>query len=221
MPNNLREFLQPTRFCDCGNPNITKLSNRLIAGAKTERAKAVAIFSYVKNNYKYGFGRWDFKASEMIGRRRGMCTTKANLLVACLRAQGIPAGFKIIEIKAREVFSRFTVFRSITDKISERSIHIYASAYLDNKWLDIDPSLDQPLVKGIIKYGYSAEGLQAWNGRDNYLNFIPADKVIQERGFFSNIDDYHLKSRKTAKRFFLLATGLIMDYYRLRGAFLK
>ena len=209
--------LLKTDFCDCDNERIVNLARKITSNCKSEKAKAVKLFDYVKNNYKYAFGPWDLLASQTANLNHGMCTTKANLLVALFRASGLPANFKVIKIKAREVFGKFAIFNFFTKKISENSIHIYASVFFDGKWHDVDPSLDKPLIRGLVLSGYDKNMLIDWQGDGDYLNFIEPEQTISFVGEFESIDDYHRKKRKTAKSIFLVVSNFVMDYYRLIG----
>ena len=209
--------LKKTVFCDCDNPKIFDLAFKLTQGCVNQKEKTVRLFEYVKNKYKYAFGPWDLSASQTVDLNCGMCTTKANLLVALLRASGVPANFKIIRIKAREVFGKFAIFNFLKRKISEDSIHIYVAVYFCGKWHDIDPSLDKPLIKGLVAVGYNKDMLEDWKGVGDYLNFIEPDQTISFVGCFDSIDSYHNKKRKTARSMFLLMSNLVMDFYRFIG----
>ena len=209
--------LRPTNFCDCDNKKILDLAHDITAGCSDDREKVIKLFDHVKNNYRYAFGPWDLLASQTADLNKGMCTTKANLLVAILRATGIQANFKVIRIKAREVFGKFAVLNFLKRKISEVSIHIYVAVYFDCKWHDIDPSLDRPLIKGLVSAGYNKDMLVDWKGEGDYLNFIEPDQIVSFLGCFENIDNYHEKKRKTAKNLFLVVSNFVMDYYRFMG----
>lgn len=215
------KFILPTIFCDCDNPKIINLSNKITADCKDNREKAIKLFLFVKNNYPYAFGRWDFKASETISLKSGMCTTKSCLLVALFRASKIPAGFKVIKIKGREVFAKFAIFPFLKNKISENSIHICVSVNLDNQWIDIDPSLDDDLLKGLVLIGYDPSILRVWDGKSDLMNFFTPNELIEVGELVDSIDQYHLKKRKTAKGYFLLLSNLIIRCYRFIGRFNK
>ena len=58
----------------------------------SDEATAQAIFSFVQS-LPYRFGNWQERASDTLARGSGMCTTKANLQVALMRAAGLEAGF--------------------------------------------------------------------------------------------------------------------------------
>lgn len=219
LDEKLAPYLSPTAYCDSDNPAIRRLAEKVTAGCRGDREKIAALFDYIKNNYRYAFGDWRLKASQSIDKKTGMCTTKSNLLVACLRSLAIPAGFEVLEIKGREIFGLFTRVAFLKNKISEKSIHIYVKVYLGGRFVSLDPSLDRRLIKGIIRFGYKPEALLSWDGKSDHLNFIPPDKIIRDLGFFSSIDDYHAKPRRAARSLFLAVSRLVMAYYRLGGRF--
>ncbi|MDD4333476.1 MAG: transglutaminase family protein [Patescibacteria group bacterium] len=217
--NKLSDFLQPTNFCDFQDDKIANLADKITAGCQTDRDKAIACFNYVKNGYKYAFGNWRMRASEFAGKKSGMCTLKSNLLVALLRHFNIPAGFRVVRINAQDVFQVFTKIDYLHEKMSKNSVHIFANVYLDNHWIDIDPSLDEKLVKGLIKINYGKNLNKNWDGIHDYVNFIPKRKIISDLGLFSNIDEYHEKKRRAAKLIFTLLSNLNIEYYRIIGNF--
>lgn len=79
-----------TTLCDIDHPEIERHVARL--RRTTDEATAQAIFSFVQG-MPYRFGHWQERASDTLARGSGMCTTKANLQVALMRAAGLEAGF--------------------------------------------------------------------------------------------------------------------------------
>lgn len=80
----------PDTLCDTDHPAIRRQAARLRRA--TEAATAEAIFKFVQA-MPYRFGTWQERASVTLARGSGMCTTKANLQVALMRAAGLEAGF--------------------------------------------------------------------------------------------------------------------------------
>jgi hypothetical protein len=80
----------PTTLCDVDHPAIQRRVARL--RRSSDEATAQAIFGYVQS-LPYRFGNWQERASDTLARGSGMCTTKANLQVALMRAAGLEAGF--------------------------------------------------------------------------------------------------------------------------------
>jgi transglutaminase-like putative cysteine protease len=65
----------------------------------------VSLFYWVRDNIEYELGLKSDTASSTLLRGSGSCINKANLVVALLRALGIPAGFHIMTVKTRAYFS--------------------------------------------------------------------------------------------------------------------
>ncbi|MGY6703830.1 transglutaminase domain-containing protein [Roseinatronobacter sp.] len=86
-PRNLPD---PETLCDVDHPAIRRRAARLLR--TTEEATAQAVFAFVQA-MPYRFGNWQERASDTLARGSGMCTTKANLQVALMRACGLDAGF--------------------------------------------------------------------------------------------------------------------------------
>lgn len=86
-PNDLPD---PETLCDVNHPAIRRRAARLLR--TTEEATAQAVFAFVQA-MPYRFGNWQERASDTLARGSGMCTTKANLQVALMRACGLEAGF--------------------------------------------------------------------------------------------------------------------------------
>ncbi len=80
----------PATLCDTDHPEIRRRATRL--RRTTPAATAEAIFRFVQA-MPYRFGPWQERASTTLARGNGMCTTKANLQVALMRAAGLEAGF--------------------------------------------------------------------------------------------------------------------------------
>ena len=80
----------PTTLCDVDHPEIRRRAARLRRASPVSTAEAV--LQYVQK-LPYRFGPWQERASDTLRKGRGMCTTKANLQVALMRACGLTAGF--------------------------------------------------------------------------------------------------------------------------------
>lgn len=80
----------PGSLCDVDHPRILHCARRLRRSNEADTASA--IYHFVQR-MPYRFGTWQERASDTMARGVGMCTTKANLQVALLRAAGLEAGF--------------------------------------------------------------------------------------------------------------------------------
>ncbi len=85
------DYLEETDLCNWKNPEILSIASKLSDGDKQVCARNT--FYYVRDNIYY-FLESFAKASRTLEIKRGNCYTKSNLLVALLRANGIPARFQ-------------------------------------------------------------------------------------------------------------------------------
>lgn len=132
--NKINLYLQPTKYIDCDNPEIKKFVVETTQFCNSEVEKAKELFKWVKENIKFEFGYWGFKASEVLKRKVGMCTTKATLLIAFLRAIGIPAGYGILKIITKEFYGEL-MCPSFSKLVSSQTVHIYLGIFLNKKKL--------------------------------------------------------------------------------------
>lgn len=92
----MKEFLQASKYIDWDHPDIVASAMTLSQGSKNPIEIARSCFEFVRDEIKHSR---DFqmnpvtcKASDVLKYRTGYCYAKSHLLVALLRANGIPAG---------------------------------------------------------------------------------------------------------------------------------
>jgi Transglutaminase-like superfamily len=209
---NLSEFLQETRYCDCGNPAIMNLAHELTRNCSNDIERAIILFEYVRDNILYGFGEWGKKASTVLTEKRGMCTNSANLLVALLRSTGIPSGYGVMKVDTKEYFGpiMLPIFK---DLVSEQSVHIYVYVYLNNKWVRCDPSVDKVFSEKTSYFSPTTE-LLVWNGLDDRVDSIDPKHIYSDSGPFSNIDDKLDKKPRGGTRNAIKIGNLYLDFLR-------
>jgi transglutaminase-like putative cysteine protease len=163
-------FLKPTRYINSDHPEIIAASRRLTSGLADDRAKAVAIFKFVRDTIRFGFaaGFYDQTASEVLERGIGFCNTKSTLFVALLRAAGIPARQVFVDIDAR-------ILAGLLDTGTTYVDHSYTEVRIGERWVAIDAYIvDPPLFRAAkarlaaegrtLGYGVHANGTNTWNG---------------------------------------------------------
>jgi len=133
---HLPPFLLPTEICDAAHPAVVALSKRLIPSGCSAARAAAAVRSWVRAHITYVLRDKAEKASETLEAREGMCTNKANLQVALLRAAGIPAGFVLAHI-TKEAFVGPQILDEVFDLIQPVTVHVFCAVYIPY----ISPSL--------------------------------------------------------------------------------
>jgi hypothetical protein len=192
---DITDFTKETKFCDFNNSNIKEIASKIASLYSSDNEKAEGFFYWVKENIKFEFGYWGIKASDVLSRRVGMCTNKANLLIAFLRSQNIPAGYGILRVDTKEFYRKLMcpIFRKM---VSPTTTHIYIGIFLNKKWVRCDPSVDGGLVKALKEEAPFA-ALTGFDISDNEIENIQG--ILKRDEFIANIDENLNKPPKHAK----------------------
>lgn len=146
--SGIEEYRAETEYCDVGSPMIQRLARELTHGMDSDRARAAAIYRWVQDHVRYEILHdWSKRASETLLSRVGTCTNKANLLVALLRAAGMPAGFHVMRVRGKYYFGPAWI-PMLQQLCSDVTVHLFAAVYLDGRWVQCDPSCDRALAEG-------------------------------------------------------------------------
>jgi transglutaminase-like putative cysteine protease len=186
MSFNRTAYLQPSELCDFDrSPQLRKKAAELIRGASNRQEKFQRIFAFVKE-LPYGLEDWDLKASQILKKGWGMCSGKTNLLVAMLRSVGIPARYRIYQIKAdnlllKQAGSDDSNVQKMKD-LGQLRDHVDCEVWL-GKWMDYDPGRDSAMEKGLLKLGGSLERQKVTgsDGKVRYLKLAVFDQWVKER----------------------------------------
>lgn len=132
----LGAFLGPTVAIDADAPSIRAQAARLTADARTDRERAVAIHDFVRDEVKFGWQAafYESRASAVLAARIGFCNTKSTLFVALLRAAGIPARVRFVDLDAG-------LLRGIVRPGTPYVDHAFTEVYLDGRWIRTDSSI--------------------------------------------------------------------------------
>jgi len=181
MPD--QEFLQPTRFCDCHHPLVRHKAERLSAGAVAAADIAARVFTFMREHVPYRFDFWNTTASHTLVKGRGMCTNKANLQVALLRACGVPAAYGHYRIR-REAL-RPLCAESFYRLVSPVTTHIYPVAWLDSGWVKLDATVDTMLLQTLYR-GITGWELVEWDGGHDVE--LDPSSVVEDLGVHADLD---------------------------------
>lgn len=112
---------------------LKKLSDKIVAGCKTDQEKAYALYDWIINNISYN-AETGQHSCDVMRYREGDCSGMTNLLVDCLRLQGIPAA--TITGYVGDTKNVFTI--NNMDEVSGNVGHEWARAYVGGEWVFID-----------------------------------------------------------------------------------
>ncbi len=150
IPADILRYTLPSRYCD---------SDKLLEFAWDhfgqvpnggERVQAICDWVHTNIQYRFGSGRPDLSASDIIERRYGVCRDFAHAAIALCRTFNIPA---------RYVTGHLPDI-GYTDSGSPGDFHAYCEVYLGHKWWTIDARFNTPRI-GRIKMSH---GLDAVDG---------------------------------------------------------
>ncbi len=148
LPFELLRYTLPSRYCD---------SDKLMDFAWSKFGQTVhglprvqAICDWVHNNieYRFGSGRPDISASEVIQRGHGVCRDFAHATIALCRAFNLPA---------RYVTGHLPDIGYI-DPGSPMDFHAYCEVYLGQQWLTFDARYNVPRI-GRVKLAHGADAV--------------------------------------------------------------
>jgi transglutaminase-like putative cysteine protease len=149
LPPELLRYTLPSRYCDSDKlydfawQQFGHISNGM------QRVHAISDWAHQHIEYRYGSGRSDICASEVIQRGFGVCRDFAHVVIALCRAFNIPA---------RYVTGHLPDI-AYQDSGSPMDFHAYGEVYL-GQWFTIDARYNVPRI-GRIKLGH---GLDAVDG---------------------------------------------------------
>ena len=160
MTSPNEDCLQPTDLCDFDRqPEIKAKALELTRGCRTKEETFQRLFAFVKE-LPYSLEDWDVTASQTLAKRWGMCSGKANLLVALLRSMGIPARYRIIRIKSEgRLWQWVTENKELAQRLGPAGAqqdHVACEVWL-GEWQACDPSRDTPLERGMSALGLPLE----------------------------------------------------------------
>lgn len=146
--------------------------------------RAGTVYDFVRNEILFGYNKADnISASQVLADGIGQCNTKGSLLMALMRAVGIPCrlhGFTIHKELQRGVVPEL-VYKIAPDNI----LHSWVEIYLEDRWINLEgfilddvflSALQQKFVpsrQSLCGYGVGTNCLSApqvnWVGQDTYI----------------------------------------------------
>ncbi len=140
VPDDAKEYLNPTELIDSSNPIIVDLASTIAEGKSDEFIIANDLAVWVNKNINYNLGSMGQsatkKSSDVLREKEGVCTELTTLFISLARSIGIPARFVSgVSYTNSELFS-------------ERwGGHAWAEVYFpDYGWVAFDPTYGE--------YGY-------------------------------------------------------------------
>ncbi len=201
----MNKYLEATKLLNFNHPEIQKLIEERFWRTLDEKERTQQIYNFVRDEILFGYNeRDDISASQVLEDGYGQCNTKATLLMALLRAVGIPNRLHGFTINKKLQKGAIT---GIWYKLSPRNIlHSWVEICINEKWYFLEGViLDKPyllcLQQKFLDRGEDFCGYGAYSENfgdpavDWDLNhtFIQNKGINQDFGLFSNPDDFYRK----------------------------
>ncbi len=204
----MTKYLQETEILNFSEDSIQKLvTNRNWRSLDTISC-VKAIYNYVRDEIKFGYNfSDDITASEVLKDGYGQCNTKATLLMALLRALGIPNrihGFTIDKALQKGAIT------GVWYKLSPNNIlHSWVEVSVNDSWYSLEGViLDKKYLTNLqikyknIKTTFCGYGVYTDNFQNptidwNLNNTFIQDKGInQDFGLFDTPDQFYAKHQQ-------------------------
>lgn len=198
-------YLKETKILDYSHEWIQKLVNQRQWRKQEPISRIKSIYNFVRDQIKFGYNRQDnITASAVLKDMYGQCNTKANLLMALLRAVDIPNrihGFRVDKALQKGVINGIWYMLS-PDEI----LHSWVEVRVEQQWYILEGViLDVPYVGKLQKqnsqiqtyfcgYGISTDNFKnppiSWNLNNT---FIQHKAIIEDLGLFDSPDEFYQK----------------------------
>lgn len=165
-----RAWLGNTRLLDLDDPKLRLKAHSLTQLCKTDREKALAIYGFVKRlALAKPIKLRHRSAREVMDAGEGDADDKATLLLALLRAAGIPARLRYVELRGAMLRGLVPTMRRAARPLAEiwlgrwlrTDTYIFDARYMAAARQRLK---DRDLPCG---YGIHVAGHSLWNGRDD------------------------------------------------------
>lgn len=198
-------YLRPTRMLDFHHRSIRELVKERRWENENEFAKIQKIYNFVRDEIQFGYNTDDaIPASEVLKDGYGQCNTKGTLLMALLRAVGIPCRIHGFTIDKKLQKGAMT---GLIYALAPRNIvHSWVEVQYQGRWYNIEGFiLDRPYLNklqekfsdckaGFCGYGVATDNFRNppidWNGNDTY---IQKEGINRDFGVFDSPDAFFEK----------------------------
>ena len=201
--NTSNEYVKRTRLLDYDDPSIQQLVQKRGWNNLSDQTKLIGmVYAFVRDEIAYGYEKsYSLTASQTLGAKRGNCMTKTTLLMALLRAVGIPCCFHATLVN--KIILRGLAKGLAYKFIPEQLPHGWVEIFHKGNWLEleghiIDKAYLQKLQAKFPDYMGSFYGFgiavlnfknppNRWDEENTYVQ----DKAVEDDlGKFYSPDDF-------------------------------
>lgn len=143
LPDDVLQFLLPSRYCPSDHPTLISLASGIIENIKPSYQQVEAIRHWIHQNIKYQYGTSEAYTSalETADQRVGVCRDYAHLGITLCRSLNIPARMVV----------------GYLYQLEPMDLHAWFEAYLGGRWYTFDATQSRPKGNRVtIAYGRDA-----------------------------------------------------------------
>jgi transglutaminase-like putative cysteine protease len=195
-------WLSPTALLDFHHPDIESLVSSRGWRALGEYERIGAVYDFVRDQIAFGYNAHDeLPASRVLADGIGQCNTKCSMLMALLRAVGIPCRFHGFTID--KALQKGAITGLAYRLAPRRIIHSWVEVLHAGRWVALEgfildaaylASLQRrfPQARRFCGYGAATPDLSApgvdWHGQDTY---IQKEGIVDDFGRFDDPDTFY------------------------------
>lgn len=204
----MEKYLKDTVMLNYHAQEIVNLINTHKWNDLNTYDKIGAIYDYVQNNILLGYNQYDnLTATQVLADGIGQCNTKATLLMALLRAVGVPC--RLHGTKVTKTFQRSLMPKIMVKLAPSLIVHTWTEVYYNGEWFSLEGVItDKAYITGLRKLFPEHKGeffdyavavkdfhiLQIdWNG-DNTM--VQQQAVVEDFGIYEDPDEFYSDHRQ-------------------------
>lgn len=197
-------WLAETPLLEIHQPTIEALVAKRDWRSLSPYDRIGAVYDFVRNEIAFGYNQGDeLPASRVLADGIGQCNTKSTLLMALLRAVGVPCRFHGFTID--KALQKGAITGLAYRLAPQRIIHSWVEVLLDGRWIALEGFiLDAPYLASLQRrfpqarlfcgYGAATTDLSApgveWRGQDTS---IQKEGIADDFGVFDSPDAFYAR----------------------------
>lgn len=206
--NEQHEYLKATPLLDYHNHAIQQLIGQHQWQELNTGDRVKAVYNFVRDDIAFGYNRTDdIPASAVLEDGYGQCNTKATLLMALLRATGVPNrihGFTIDKELQRGALRGLWYLLS-----PQQILHSWVEVYINGQWYFLEGViLDKPYLEALQQqnkhckttfcgYGVYTSNFEAppveWEFNNTYIQH---EGIHEDFGIFATPDEFYAQHKQ-------------------------
>lgn len=204
----MKQYLNDTTMLNYCEQEIAELVKAKKWNDFDEYNKIGTIYDYVQNNILLGYNKRDnLTAMQVLAEGIGQCNTKATLLMALLRAVGVPC--RLHGAKVTKVFQRGLMPKIMARLAPSHIVHTWVEVWHNGEWLSLEGVItDKAYISGLKSIFQNYDGVffnyaVAVNDFNNLqIDWIGKNTTVQQQavkedlGVYDSPDEFYAEYKQ-------------------------